>query len=29
MINEKRVKDMCPRKPRKPCSFRVCPELTE
>lgn len=29
MINEKGVKEMCPRKPRKPCSFRGCPELTE
>lgn len=29
MIEEKGVKEMCPRKPRKPCSFRGCPELTE
>lgn len=29
MIEEKGVKEMCPRKPRKPCSFRGCSEVTE
>jgi 5-methylcytosine-specific restriction enzyme A len=29
MIKEKEERSMCPRKPRKPCSFRGCPELTE
>lgn len=29
MIKEKVVKEMCPRKPRKSCSFRGCPKLTE
>jgi 5-methylcytosine-specific restriction protein A len=29
MIKGKEGKSMCPRKPKKPCSLRGCPELTD
>lgn len=28
MIKEKGEKEMCPRKPKRPCSYPNCPELT-
>ena len=28
MVKEKGEKEMCPRKPPKPCSYPNCPELT-